>query len=313
MIVTSYQDGPKLADAQMFNNELGSVPFLSFFDNYAIGEGFIRFRNTADGSFMKVYGDFAVSDHAEAGLAEYDTAAGIFWLGSGKVEKVVFSIEAHGGELRDVNISARQLLDASNSEDVGRLDDLLSSDSVTATLSARQNLFYGSSEADEISVASGRNTVSGGKGDDILRVTAPASGAALDGKQLNFLSGSYGDDVLIGWKQSDELYGHYGDDILRGGRGSDRLFGSFGDDRLDGGRGDDVLNGTQGSDIFWFGKNSGHDVIWHFHTRGPEQDTIEGVRIQEITGHGADTILSFEGDNQVVLHDVKPSQLEYLL
>lgn len=313
MIITSYFDGPNPSDAEMFNNEIGAMPFLSLFDTYTIGNGFLRFANTADGSFMKVSGDFAMSDHAEASLKEFDTAAGTLWIGSGKISRIVYSTTENGGKLQDVDVSAIKLLAASNDQDVGALDALLTGRADVFTLTGAENLCYGNGGADRISVSSGRSGAIGGLGDDLIRVTPAISGATFERRQQNWLDGNGGDDLIIGWRQHDVIMGNIGDDTLRGGGGRDILRGSLGDDRLNGGAGNDVLNGAEGSDVFWFGKNSGQDAIWHFHSGGPEQDRIAGAKIVAVVKDGADTIVSFEGVNQVTLYNVKPSELDYLL
>ena len=72
-------------------------------------------------------------------------------------------------------------------------------------------------------------TVTGTAGDDVL-------------------VGGRGDDVLCGGGGDDVLRGGPGDDVLRGGGGEDRLFGGPGDDYLQGGRADDRLRAGAGDD-----------------------------------------------------------------
>ena len=61
-----------------------------------------------------------------------------------------------------------------------------------------------------------------------------------------------GNDVIYGTDGNDRIFGEGGDDILYGDRS---------DDILDGGAGNDLLIGGEGSDSYWFGRNSGNDVI----------------------------------------------------
>lgn len=75
------------------------------------------------------------------------------------------------------------------------------------------------------------------------------------------LEGSEEADVLGGLNGDDTLVGLDGDDTLYGGRGNDSLDGGAGNDTLDGGAGDDVLMGGVGSDKYFFGRNSGRDII----------------------------------------------------
>ena len=107
---------------------------------------------------------------------------------------------------------------------------------------------------------------------------------------IEFLSGSSGDDILAGdhrpntiWggKGDDKLYGGpSGDDTnvdtLYGGRGNDMLFGGVGDDTLlDGGPGNDMLWGGPGSDTLVGG--TGSDTFYITFDEGETQpDGVEG-------------------------------------
>ena len=72
---------------------------------------------------------------------------------------------------------------------------------------------------------SGRDTISGGAGRDLL----------LGGDGNDTLSGGRGADVLLGGAGSDTLRGGDGRDVLFGGADKDTLFGGGGDDLLLGG------------------------------------------------------------------------------
>jgi Ca2+-binding RTX toxin-like protein len=315
MKLTSYQYGPNPGDVKPFDNDWVPIPFLADFDEYTFGDGFIRFHNSVDGSFMRIAGDFVVSDQAEAGTRKYETDAGTFWLSTGTISRIVYSTTMVGGEMTDVDFSVRQLMTAANTQEAGPLDDVFFSHNDTITLSSGHDLVHADDGIDRITVSSGRSFANGGAGDDIMRVTRATPGTTFEGAQRNYLYGNYGDDFLLGWYEHDKLKGAEGDDVLRGSGGNDSLIGDQGADRLFGGRGDDMMNGGAGADAFWFGKNSGNDLIWHFHTRGPERDTIEGVKILSIEASGSeDSIINFskEGD-MVVLAKVKPSELDYLL
>lgn len=315
MKLASYQYGPDPGDVQPFDNDWVPIPFLSSFDEYTIGDGFIRFHNSVDGSFMKVVGDFVVSDHAEAGTRKFDTDAGTFWLSTGTISRISYSTTTVGGDLRDVDFSVRQLMTAADTQEAGPLDDVFLSRNDTIVLTSGRDLVHAGTGSDRITISSGRSFANGGEGDDVMRVTRATPGTTFEGTQRNYLFGSFGDDHLVGWYQRDKLKGAEGDDILRGGGGSDTLIGSSGADTIHGGRGNDMMNGGEGADVFWFGKNSGQDIIWHFHTRGPERDRIEGVKIHSIDAYGSeDSIVTFGADDdQVALYRVKPSELDYLL
>ena len=145
--------------------------------------------------------------------------------------------------------------------------------------------FYGSPGADAIRGGSGNDNVSYLDSDTGIEVrlydgTARggyAEGDMFPGRQtieyqdsqgrtqqavvpdIENLSGSEHDDILIGDPGGNELNGNGGDDRIEGREGDDRLFGDDwflirfssstpGDDYLDGGRGDDWLDGGRGAD-----------------------------------------------------------------
>ena len=78
------------------------------------------------------------------------------------------------------------------------------------------------------------------------------------------LTGTPGDDTLIGDGSDDRIEGLEGDDSLVGGGGNDWLHGGDGDDVLDPGnsRGYDVVNGSEGNDtIVYTGSDSGYQEL----------------------------------------------------
>lgn len=75
------------------------------------------------------------------------------------------------------------------------------------------------------------------------------------------LVGTPSDDVLSGKKGNDVLEGLEGDDFLYGNGGKDTLFGGDGSDTLYGGGGRDVLNGEAGDDML-VGGNGKDRLIW---------------------------------------------------
>lgn len=64
------------------------------------------------------------------------------------------------------------------------------------------------------------------------------------------IGGEDGADKLAGDDGNDRLWGGEGHDVLQGGRGSDVLEGGNGNDRLDGGLGEDILRGGAGNDVY---------------------------------------------------------------
>jgi len=87
------------------------------------------------------------------------------------------------------------------------------------------------------------NTITGTSGDDeLLGTSANDMILGLDGNDR--LNGRGGDDCLVGGAGNDRLFGRRGNDLLYGGEGDDRLRGNRGNDALDGGAGfDDCLGG----------------------------------------------------------------------
>ena len=136
--------------------------------------------------------------------------------------------------------------------------------------------------------------IDGWNGSDTLNDIENITGSALDDiligdDRQNDLEGRTGDDVLEGRGGDDELAGEEGNDLLDGGAGSDVVFGGpgndtvfggddddygldggSGDDEIDGGAGDDFLYGRAGDDVLR--GRGGNDEIWG----GSGDDTIDG-------------------------------------
>jgi hypothetical protein len=80
------------------------------------------------------------------------------------------------------------------------------------------------------------------------------------------LSGTDGNDILVGGND---------DDILIGGDGSDRLEGGAGDDVINGGGGNDILTGAAGDDLFVFTDGGNDDTVTDFTVGAATDDTID--------------------------------------
>lgn len=112
--------------------------------------------------------------------------------------------------------------------------------------------------------ADGRDALRGGDGIDIVTylprtngVTVTLDGRANDGEanerdnvggDVEHITGSKGNDHLVGNGKPNEIRGLDGNDTMNGGKGADRLEGDEGDDDLTGGAGVDELYGHQDTD-----------------------------------------------------------------
>jgi len=109
------------------------------------------------------------------------------------------------------------------------------------------------------------------------------------------LSGSLGDDVLIGLDQDSVLYGgDDGSDRIVGGLGNDILIASGGDDSDDT---YDEMTGGSGSDIFAFVKADTVDA---------GLQNVHDVLINDFNREEGDRLLlvGYDDPNDVVIHDV---------
>ena len=112
---------------------------------------------------------------------------------------------------------------------------------------------------------SSRCTITGTKGDDILRGTPDddvicgfgGNDTIRGGPGKDELLGGLGKDEVYGGSSSDRIFGGGGDDFLSGNRGMDRIFAGRGLDRLSGGDGHDLLGARDGrpKDRLFGGKN----------------------------------------------------------
>lgn len=114
----------------------------------------------------------------------------------------------------------------------------------------------------------GADTVTGGAGIDTLVLNRPAGSrlSLLEGASgtmrysgIENLTGSVGNDTLIGDAQRNLLTGGVGNDVLSGNAGDDVLSGLDGNDWLRGDLGADVLYGGNGADSFVGG--DGVDIL----------------------------------------------------
>lgn len=124
----------------------------------------------------------------------------------------------------------------------------------------------------------GSGSITGTPGDDVILGSSGADqidgGGGNDvicgGAGDDTLRGGNGEDILLGGDGADELLGENGVDVLRGDAGNDTLNGGNGADNLTGGADDDVLRGDRGDDLLFGG--AGDDQM----DGGKGQDQLTG-------------------------------------
>jgi len=106
--------------------------------------------------------------------------------------------------------------------------------------------------------------------------------------------------------------------VLYGHAGNDTLSGAGGADILNGGTGNDTLTGGTGADHFVFRTGDGLDTVVDFSPSGLAHDVLElhGYGVTSfaalapfMTQSGADTLIAFDDQNHILLHNVTMTQL----
>jgi Ca2+-binding RTX toxin-like protein len=147
-----------------------------------------------------------------------------------------------------------------------------------------------------------------GEGDQVIGNPAVVGGSAADTLignddplRVQTLSGSGGDDVIVGGAVSDSLTGDSGDDTIRGKGGRDSLYGdsivasdgdNTGDDTLVGGSGNDFIQGFGGADRLLGG--SGADSL-----AGDSSISSDGDRDLVDCGPSQDHLAYVESEDRV--------------
>lgn len=184
----------------------------------------------------------------------------------------------------------------------GNGDDSVDGGAGNDTLSGGfgNDLLIGGSGNDSISGGPGNDTAWGGDGDDSI------SGSAAGDDCLH---GNAGNDTINGGIDNDEVWGDEGNDFLVGNVGNDTIFGGSGNDFIRGDEGNDQLFGDEGADIFYFGKNSGTDVIHDFQT-GLDDINVKGLgltswaKVQAVLTYDAAGAHIDVGTNHIRINDV---------
>jgi subtilisin family serine protease len=142
-------------------------------------------------------------------------------------------------------------------------------------------------QSDTIPLASPPDNFPAGVG--VVQADAAVLGAAAD------ITGTQGDDRLVGTNAAENLSGDTGHDRLQGRGGFDALVGDTGADTLRGGQGNDYLLGHLGADRLVGG--TGRDWL----QAGDGADFLAGGRGPDVLkgGRGRDTLHGGQGTNQL--------------
>ncbi|WP_306226550.1 calcium-binding protein [Bosea beijingensis] len=146
--------------------------------------------------------------------------------------------------------------------------------------------------------------VTGTTGDDMLlgsecndRIAGLGGDDVVDARGGNdiVVTGA-GDDHIVGGAGDDQIDAGAGNDIVFGGAGNDVIRGGAGNDRLYGGDGNDTIYGEAGDDFIDAGP--GDDII----DAGTGNDVVDGGTGNNIidAGDGDDVVKAGDGDNIVL-------------
>jgi Ca2+-binding RTX toxin-like protein len=151
-----------------------------------------------------------------------------------------------------------------------------------------------------------RPPITGTDGDDILlgtacddQMTGGDGNDRIDGNEGDdVIYGGCGDDIIVGGDGDDVIYGGAGNDVLWGGIGNDVLSGGDGNDRLFGGLGNDILRGGSGNDKL-FG-DQGNDIL----VGGSGRDHIyDGAGKDHVNGESGNDTIFASADSENDLFD----------
>lgn len=143
--------------------------------------------------------------------------------------------------------------------------------------------------------------LTGTNGDDIL-VGGPDADTLLGLKGDDTLQGGDGDDLLVGGNGDDTLFGQGGDDTLQGENGDDLLIGGAGRNVIDGGAGDDTVSYADADPVGPFGFlliNLSSQSVSIIGPVGGAKDTLVSIE-NAIGSAGADWLVGTSGNNHLV-------------
>lgn len=199
---------------------------------------------------------------------------------------------------------------------------------ITITIEGKNDSIYGTSGRDTLIGNDYADTIYGFDGNDYI-FGFDGGGFLYGGKGSDAIYGGDGNDITKGEDGNDAIYagggndrmldGGAGDDLIHGGDGNDIIYGNSGSDFISGDAGNDILYGDypdsydadQYADTFYFGPNSGKDVI---------RDFDDGLDIIDLSYHGitfddltireeiGDTVISFN-DTEIRLDNFNMANL----
>jgi Ca2+-binding RTX toxin-like protein len=110
-----------------------------------------------------------------------------------------------------------------------------------------------------------------------------------------------GDDTITGSSGNDYIVGWGGNDVINGGKGHDTLVGYTGDD---------VINVKDGNDIVYFDHGYGHDKVLHFNANGGDLIWTQSTDYKVVGTHNNDdTIIKFTTGDELLLIGVNHNQI----
>jgi Ca2+-binding RTX toxin-like protein len=143
-------------------------------------------------------------------------------------------------------------------------DTLISIEKLVGTAGA--DVFDGSASLTGFSAdgGGGADTMTGGKGNDVLSIggAALAAGFAALQEEGGTLEGGEGDDELAGDDFDNSEFGGDGNDLILGFGGNDDIDGGNGNDSINGGEGDDSITGGTGADLLIGGEGADRFVFF---------------------------------------------------
>ena len=123
------------------------------------------------------------------------------------------------------------------------------------------------------------------------------------------ITGTEGDDLLVGGNKADTIKGEGGDDKILAGYGNDKVEGGAGDDQITGDKGADQLSGGTGANVFNYNhpeeseKNHG-DTINGF------QVGIDKINLAPMAAYAQGVHLLPE---EVTITEKKPGQFQVVI